>query len=312
MMMSIEEILAELSTFRPGVFPREAIQAAIEQQAAITPALLGIAEQVADDPQWFDDNTDEMGFIYALFLLAQFREKRAYPLFVRYFEQLGIEDDAIDATEGVVTEDLGSILASVCHGEIDLIKQLIENPEINEYVRTAGLDALVILYNHEQLTREELITYFQTLLDNKFESEGSYVLDYLVHCCSTIYPGELYDKLIDLFDQELIDEFVVNIEELNEAMKIGKDQVLADLKGDRHHQLINNTIENMEWWACFQPNEQVLTRSRVLAPNALDFLKSLPNEPYIHDEPYIREIKVGRNDPCPCGSGKKYKKCCLH
>ena len=24
----------------------------------------------------------------------------------------------------------------------------------------------------------------------------------------------------------------------------------------------------------------------------------------------VREIKVGRNDPCPCGSGKKYKKCC--
>ena len=24
------------------------------------------------------------------------------------------------------------------------------------------------------------------------------------------------------------------------------------------------------------------------------------------------EVKVGRNDPCPCGSGKKYKKCCGH
>jgi methionyl aminopeptidase len=23
-------------------------------------------------------------------------------------------------------------------------------------------------------------------------------------------------------------------------------------------------------------------------------------------------IKIGRNDPCPCGSGKKYKRCCLH
>jgi hypothetical protein len=22
--------------------------------------------------------------------------------------------------------------------------------------------------------------------------------------------------------------------------------------------------------------------------------------------------KLGRNDPCPCGSGKKFKKCCLH
>lgn len=29
--------------------------------------------------------------------------------------------------------------------------------------------------------------------------------------------------------------------------------------------------------------------------------------------PFQREpIKIGRNDPCPCGSGKKYKKCCLN
>ena len=27
--------------------------------------------------------------------------------------------------------------------------------------------------------------------------------------------------------------------------------------------------------------------------------------------PTARRVKVGRNDPCPCGSGKKYKKCCL-
>lgn len=30
-------------------------------------------------------------------------------------------------------------------------------------------------------------------------------------------------------------------------------------------------------------------------------------EPIVNSEP-----KVGRNDPCPCGSGRKYKKCCLH
>ncbi len=29
------------------------------------------------------------------------------------------------------------------------------------------------------------------------------------------------------------------------------------------------------------------------------------NKPVVREEP-----KVGRNDPCPCGSGKKYKKCC--
>ena len=30
-------------------------------------------------------------------------------------------------------------------------------------------------------------------------------------------------------------------------------------------------------------------------------------------EPFVRsEQRVGRNDPCICGSGKKFKKCCLH
>lgn len=30
-----------------------------------------------------------------------------------------------------------------------------------------------------------------------------------------------------------------------------------------------------------------------------------------HHEPYRADIKIGRNEPCPCGSGKKYKKCCI-
>ena len=31
----------------------------------------------------------------------------------------------------------------------------------------------------------------------------------------------------------------------------------------------------------------------------------------VRREPIKKKIKVGRNDPCPCGSGKKYKNCCL-
>jgi len=34
--------------------------------------------------------------------------------------------------------------------------------------------------------------------------------------------------------------------------------------------------------------------------------RELPDIPL----PAVAEPKVGRNDPCPCGSGKKYKKCC--
>jgi preprotein translocase subunit SecA len=31
----------------------------------------------------------------------------------------------------------------------------------------------------------------------------------------------------------------------------------------------------------------------------------------VKKQPQVKKAKVGRNDPCPCGSGKKYKNCCL-
>jgi SWIM/SEC-C metal-binding protein len=41
-------------------------------------------------------------------------------------------------------------------------------------------------------------------------------------------------------------------------------------------------------------------------PEDITDLELLLNWP----KPMEAETKVGRNDPCPCGSGKKYKKCC--
>jgi SWIM/SEC-C metal-binding protein len=41
-------------------------------------------------------------------------------------------------------------------------------------------------------------------------------------------------------------------------------------------------------------------------PEDIADLEILQNWP----EPKHAEKKAGRNDPCPCGSGKKYKKCC--
>ena len=42
------------------------------------------------------------------------------------------------------------------------------------------------------------------------------------------------------------------------------------------------------------------------APEDISELELLQNWP----KTTLAETKVGRNDPCPCGSGKKYKKCC--
>jgi tetratricopeptide (TPR) repeat protein len=37
---------------------------------------------------------------------------------------------------------------------------------------------------------------------------------------------------------------------------------------------------------------------------------SRPLEPFVQQQPIVRGPKVGRNEPCPCGSGRKYKRCC--
>jgi len=40
-------------------------------------------------------------------------------------------------------------------------------------------------------------------------------------------------------------------------------------------------------------------------------LPPVPSSPQKRPKTFVRdEAKVGRNDPCPCGSGKKHKKCC--
>lgn len=40
-------------------------------------------------------------------------------------------------------------------------------------------------------------------------------------------------------------------------------------------------------------------------------LQPLPETPYeMSGVPREKKVKIGRNEPCPCGSGKKYKKCC--
>jgi SEC-C motif len=56
----------------------------------------------------------------------------------------------------------------------------------------------------------------------------------------------------------------------------------------------------MSDWDCFRP------KTRGADKPGRDRLVSLGMP---HRDPFRN---IGRNDPCPCGSGKKFKKCCLN
>ncbi len=50
--------------------------------------------------------------------------------------------------------------------------------------------------------------------------------------------------------------------------------------------------------------------NEMLVEDNYEWLEDAPEEDDIEQQPFIRESKIGRNEPCPCGSGKKYKRCC--
>src|SRR2546422_1019831 len=88
--MTIPEILKELEPYT-GRFPMEAMRTAIEHREAMTPELLRVVEAIAANPAEVAKRDDYMLPVFALYLLAQFREKRAYPAIVKMFSAPGTE-----------------------------------------------------------------------------------------------------------------------------------------------------------------------------------------------------------------------------
>src|SRR5580658_10228508 len=108
LMMTIPEILKELEPYT-GSFPMKAMRAAVEQREAITPELLRLVEAIADNPTEAAKRKDYMLPVFAFYLLAQFREKHAYPLLVKIVSAPG--ETPFDLFGDTITEGLSQILA---------------------------------------------------------------------------------------------------------------------------------------------------------------------------------------------------------
>ncbi len=85
------------------------------------------------------------------------------------------------------------------------------------------------------------------------------------------------------------------------------DQMILDIKTDVVKFLMNaRKRENgVQRTSSVKITSQGLDSSNIDGENNGVPTKSAPQQPIVNKEP-----QVGRNDPCPCGSGKKYKNCC--
>src|SRR6516225_3134562 len=182
-------------------FPRAAVEAAVARREEITPELLRILQETVDRAAQLDAEGDYMAHLYAMFLLAQFRETRAYPLMVRF---ASLPSDLLESLCGdFITEDLGQVLASVCGGELAGIQSLIENESTDEWVRGAALSSLVTLVAAGQKSRDELVKYFAGLFRGKLVRKWSHTWDTLVSYSSDLYPEELLDDIEKAYEDDL-------------------------------------------------------------------------------------------------------------
>jgi hypothetical protein len=243
------------------------------------------------------------------------RLKRHYRLFIIRFAHLP-GNLPHDLTGDLITEQFCKILASICGGDIGPIQGLIEDPFVEEYVRSAGLRALNVLVQVGALRREEVVAYHRRLFSGSLERAASYVWDSLVCCATDLHPGEVLGDIRHAYREGLVETFSISFEEVEEEAQRSVEAIMAEL-GKHDGGLIEDTVAEMEWWACFhsEPDEEWDDDEDRDDEEDSD---SLPPEPYVHEdwdplppETYIRpDRKIGRNETCPCGSGKKYKKCC--
>jgi DNA-binding transcriptional ArsR family regulator len=253
--MTVEEILKALS-HKDDIFPREALEQATAQKEVITPHLLKILERVADDPDGALDQEDS-AYLYALYLLAQFRETQAYPLVVRIASLP--PETVVELLGDTITEGLATILASVCGGDTSLITRLAENAEAEQFTRGSALSTLLALVLSGDKTRDEVMSYYSRLFDAILKEEPSEetgtVLTALANCATELCPEELYDRIKAAFESELIDEFIIDLEEVEEKMTEGKEAVLPRLRENRHYRLVESAVKEMEWWAWYRESD---------------------------------------------------------
>ncbi|HMB28862.1 MAG TPA: DUF1186 domain-containing protein [Blastocatellia bacterium] len=316
--LSVEEMM-EIFSYDDQVFPRHALRQAVEKRDEITPHLLIALERAADDPEDILEAGDD-SYIYAMFLLAQFREKRAYPLVIKLASH---PPELVDALLGnIPTEDLANILASVSTGDAGLIAELAENREAEEFARAAAIRSWLALVVSGDRSREEAMAYYKSLFEGRLEDRNEVVWSELVDAANDLYPEEVYDHIKKAYDDGLVDEYIVDPEWVDEQIDLGKDAVLADLP-EWNHLVEDVTVEmgawfenrehgdewdeDEDWYEEDEWDEDDEEDEWDAGPRRLSALNGNNLAP---TQPYRAPETVGRNDPCPCGSGKKYKKCC--
>lgn len=296
--------------------PVEAIHAARAHRELMIPRLIAVIRDATARAREGNPPEGRVHF-FALFLLIEFRAEEAFPAITEAFSLP--EDLSFDLFGDAVHSAWPIALALFAAERPDFIDGLISDRALNQYVRWAAAQSYVHLVRDRRLTREDAVERLRRLLRDATQRVDTEVAGGLVCALLSFGPAEARDDLRQAFDREVVDPCLVDWENVERSIEEATEEMQRAL--DHCPPTEIDTIEELQTWAAFReeppkrplppPVHQVHLSSLAtsISSPAGPALRPPPLEPAAAPvEP--RGEHVGRNDPCPCGSGKKFKKCC--
>ena len=273
-----EDLVAILSGAKH--LPREALARAVSETEAVAEPVLRALDAAVADPDALSEADGNLLF-WGLHALAGARDARVYAPLMRL---LRADGDALDGLLGdAVTETLPRVIASVFDGDVAPLRALLLDSTADDFVRNGAFAALGFLVRQERIERDAARALLVRFDDARVAVEES--------------PGW------------------TGWEETIAYLALG--DLAPRVEAARRDGRITDEVSDLGWF------RKALRRASAEPPDLGAFAPFQYG--YLDDpvgalawtdkdagQPIRNPFKdVGRNDPCPCGSGRKFKKCCL-
>lgn len=274
-----------------------------------TPVFMESLGRVLEKSGDFVDEDREDFPLIALYLLAGMRKSNAGSLAIQ-FASLDVETrkklfpkfEELDEVD-----EWGGILATIHQENPEPLFQLAWNPEVAEISRIFAVEAVGALYAGEALPRENVLEFLRDCFDGRIGADQKELWGNVLMLLEGVHPGEFMAQAGEIIQKGWVDVAYLDLVDLEAAMGKSVEECFLEYK-ESMPELITDLVQTLT---------EILGHPKELEPPPRRFERSpVPIPDYLSraqhkHAPLVRSTpKVGRNDPCPCGSGKKYKKCC--
>lgn len=309
--MTPNQIIAAWRQF-DYVFPEAAFRAASVHEPAVVQRLLVEVDEMADWPDLLE-TFSYWSSLFSLYVLAWHREARVLQPLRRLLDKTGA--DLFDLWGDSVGEDAPRLFASWAYSDPGALRPIIElRARKHDVFRSSALEAYILLYHAGAVTEDFIRPYLRHLADSVLRKQAGSRDGWLWYawgrCCVDMGLEDLYPEVEQAYEREWVDPMISRWEEWDKLIRVGRKAVLTRSRRD-HGGLIEEPVAELGGWYCFTEAARLEDARRRRGGEDTVAPETPGNASFHSPNTIVNEApKPGANKPCPCGSGKKYKKCC--